>query len=76
MLAFVFLLLFSRQGAKNAKNLFICFVLTSNTFACFAPWRDLLILFLAEAQGTQRTALFVLFLPRIPLRALCPGEIY
>jgi len=46
--------LYSRRGAESAENCFVCFVLIPNAFAGFASWRDLLILFLAEAQSAQR----------------------
>jgi len=47
----------------------------NNTFACFAPWREILFFSLAEAQRPQRTSMFILFLPQTPLRALRPCEI-
>jgi hypothetical protein len=34
------LFIFSRKGAKAAKNFKFYFVLTLNTFAYFAPWRE------------------------------------
>jgi hypothetical protein len=36
---------FSRKGAKNAKNFNVYFVLTTNIFACLAPWRDYICFF-------------------------------
>jgi hypothetical protein len=30
----------SRQGAEAAENFDVYLVLTQNTFACFAPWRE------------------------------------
>ena len=38
----MFCSIFSRKGAKVAKNFYVYFVLTPNTFACFAPWRELI----------------------------------
>jgi hypothetical protein len=31
---------FSRRGAEIAENFYVYFVVTPNTFACFAPWRE------------------------------------
>jgi hypothetical protein len=65
---------FSRKGAKTAKNFDVCFVLTPNTFAYFAPWREISFFSLAEAQRPQRNSKFILFLPQTPLRTLRLGE--
>ena len=46
--------IFSRKGAKAARNFDVSFVLTPNTFACFAPWRDYICFFLSQRrQGRQ-----------------------
>jgi len=37
------LFVFSRKGAKVAKNFNFYFVLIRNTFAYFAPWRELIV---------------------------------
>jgi hypothetical protein len=67
---------FSRRGAETAKNFNVAFVLTLNTFACFAPWREYICFFsLAKAPRPQRTSMFDLFLPQELLRALRLSEI-
>jgi hypothetical protein len=38
------------------------------------PGESLFVFSLAEAQGPQRTSMFILFLPETPLRALRLGE--
>jgi len=66
---------FSRKGAKVARNFDVYFVLTPNTAACSASLRDYICFFsLAEAQGSQRTSMFNLFLHETPLRTLRLGE--
>ena len=60
---------FSRRGAKAAKNFYVRFILIPNTSANSAPLRDYMYFSLAEAQGSQRTQMFNLFLPKTPLRA-------
>ena len=65
---------YKRQGAKNAKNYVFLFVLIPNTFACFAPWRELIVFSLAEALRPQRISMFDLLLPLKPLRTLRLGE--
>ena len=64
----------TRNGAKNAKNFGVCFVLSPNTSAYFAPWREILCFSLAKAPRTPRASMFVLFLPQTPLRTLRLGE--
>jgi len=61
---------------RRVRGEFQCFVLTPNTFACFAPWRDFIYFSLAKAPRSPRTSMFELFLPQTPLRTLRPGEIY
>ena len=64
---------FSRKGAKIAKNFNVSFVLTPNTFAYFASWRELFVFF--SCRGAESAENFnVLFLPQTPLRALRLGE--
>jgi hypothetical protein len=65
---------FSRKGAKHAKNFYVWFVLIPDTSADSAPLRDYVCFPLAEAQGSQRTWMFNLFLPKTPLRSLRLGE--
>ena len=68
------LLFISRKGAKVAKNFYFNFGSYPNTFAYFAPWRELIVFSLAEAQRPQRTSMFILFSPQTPLRTLRLGE--
>jgi hypothetical protein len=63
----------SRRGAEAAENFDVYFVLTPNTFACFAPWREL-IAFVSRRGAEAAENFNVLFLPQTPLRALRPGE--
>jgi hypothetical protein len=69
----VFCSIFSRKGAKVAKNFYVYFVLTPNTFACFAPWRELIV-FISRRGAEAAENFNVLFLPQTPLRALRLGE--
>jgi hypothetical protein len=39
----IILVFISRKGAKNAKSFNVAFVITPNTFAYFAPQRDLFV---------------------------------
>ena len=46
---------FSRKGAKTAKNFNLSFVVTTNTFAYFAPWREL---FFVSRKGAEAAEYF------------------
>ena len=64
----------SRRGAGFAENFIFYFALIPNTFAYFAPWRELIVFSLAEALRPQRISMFDLLLPLTPLRTLRLGE--
>ena len=50
----IILVFFSRGGAEAAEKFNVCFVLTPNTSACSAPWRELICFFLSQRrQGRQ-----------------------
>jgi hypothetical protein len=61
-------MMINRRDAGVEENFNVYFVLIRNTFAYFAPWRELIVFSLAEARGSQRTSMFNLFL------VLRPGE--
>ena len=65
---------FSRRGAEPAENFDVYFVLTQNTFAYFAPWREILCFSLAKARRPPRTSCSCLFLSQTTLCILCLGE--
>ena len=49
----IMLVFFSRQGARNAKNFDVYFVLIPSIFACFAPWRELFFFSRGGAEAAE-----------------------
>ena len=46
--------IYSHRGAKNAKNFDVYLVLTPNSFAYFASWRELICFFLSQRRRERR----------------------
>ena len=71
---YLFFLSQRRRGRKELRCLICCY---PNTAACSASLRDYVCFFsLVKARRTPRTSLFVLLLPKKPLRTWRLGEIY
>ena len=66
--------IFSRKGARIARNFNVFFVFSPNAFAYFVPRRDFIYFSLAKAPRSPRTSMFLLCLPQTPLRTLRLGE--
>jgi len=69
------LMLYSRRSAEAAENFNVYFVLTPNTFAYLAPWRDFIYFFSRKGAKNAKNFNVSLCLPQMPLRALRLGEI-